>query len=352
MMVNADWAHSSIPSERREFVRAQYENLWAGVKAKAATLLEIGERDLSRIHLFMRRNFGPDFENEILKEKYAGHEKQKSKSGFIYDRQIIDVNDADTRVVTLMTDAVKMRAAIDAFGPNIKRVIELGSGWGKNLFNLFKFGTPLATEFIALELTETGREITRALAAHCAPTMRISAKEFDYYKPDFSFLSDNKPTAIFTHHSIEQMPEISGQLLDSILAIPGFSCAVHMEPCGFQIPTNNWLENGNLKLMRGIDTRNRNFAAARNQNTNLYPLLRQYEREGKISIRSVQKYFTSHLIENATTLIVWGPPTATTGNGHEAERRDDLLPDGYKRGKKSPPYAKRLWGAAKRRLIA
>jgi hypothetical protein len=341
--------HSADPSERRDFVLAQYERLWTGVKTKAESLLTDGERDLSRVHLFMRRNFGPEFDSQLLKEKYQDHERQKAKSGFIYDKQIIDVNDADTRVITLMTDAVKMRAAIDAFGPKVERIIELGSGWGKNLFNLFRFGAPLATEFIALELTETGREITRTVAAQAAPTMRLTTRAFDYYEPDFGFLTENKPTAVFTHHSIEQIPEVSPRLIDAILSIPGFTKCVHLEPCGFQIPTNNWLANGNAGLMQSIDARNKRFAEKRNQNKNLYPLLRQYEQQGRISIHAVCKYFTSHLMENGTTLIVWGPPgAANTGAGHDNTRRDDLRASV---AEKPNQRFKSLWGSAKRRLI-
>lgn len=341
--------HSSDASERRDFVHAQYERLWTGVKAKADSLLAEGERDLGRVHLFMRRNFGPEFDSQVLKEKYRDHERQKAKSGFIYDKQIVEVNDADTRVITLMTDAVKMRAAIDAFGPGIARIVELGSGWGKNLFNLFRFGAPLDAEYFALELTETGREITRTVAAQAAPTMKISTKAFDYYEPDFGFLSENEPTAVFTHHSIEQIPEVSQRLIDAILAIPGLATCVHLEPCGFQIPTQNWLANGDLALMRSVDARNKRFAEKRNQNSNLYPLLRAYELQGRIKIHTVCKYFTSHLLDNGTTLIVWGPADRDQAGGKSAQRRDDLR---HSAAESSRAYLTRLWASAKRRLIA
>jgi hypothetical protein len=315
-------------AERRELVMSQYERLWTGVEGKARFLLAGGERDLSRVHLFMRRNFGPQFESAHLEEKYKGHERKKAKDGFIYDKQLVKIHDGDTRVVTLMTDAVKMREAIDAFGPDIERIAELGSGWGKNLFNLFRFGAPLAAEYHALELTETGRAITRLVAAEAAKTMKVSTHFFDYYEPDFGMFAEPKATGIFTHHSIEQIPELPERLIEAVLQIPGFKRCVHLEPCGYQIPKNNWLEGGDAELMRNIDTRNRRFSEKKNQNRNLYPLLREYERQGKIRIYTVRKYLTSHLIDNATTLIVWGPSDRKLSDGELVNpRRDDLLPD-------------------------
>ena len=322
-------APSQTVPERREFVHSQYERLWTGVYEKARAVLDLGERDLGRVHLFMRRNFGPEFESEYLAQKYKEHEQSKAESGFIYDRQLIKVYDADPRVITLMTDAVKMREAVDAFGPDVERIVELGSGWGKTLFNLFRFGAPLKVEYHALELTETGRSITRMVAAEAATTMNITTHSFDYYEPDFGMLKQAKTTGVITHHSIEQIPELSTLLIDAILAIPGFSRCVHLEPCGFQIPGANWLANASLRQMHVIDEANRTFSAKRNQNRNLYPLLRDYEGQGKIAIHTIRKHLTSHLLNNATSLVVWGP--AQPPSPAVTSIRDDLSPDGPRR---------------------
>lgn len=319
---------SAPPTEREEFVHAQYERLWTGVLEKAQKVLASGERDLSRVHLFMRRNFGPQFESEYLEKKYKEHERKKVQTGFIYDKQLIKVIDADSEVSTLMLDAVKMREVISSAGPAIERFVELGAGWSKNLFNLFKFGAPSNVEYHALELTKTGREIAELIAREVAPTMNLSTHFFDYYRPDFSMLSSPKSTCVLTHHSIEQIPQIAEELLERIISISGFSLCVHLEPVGFQIPTNNWLiDRDACETMRHIDEGNRRFAEKRNQNMNLYPLLRQLEQQGRIRIHTVRKYFTSHLLHNATTLIVWGPAQdACQVPIEENKRRDDLLP--------------------------
>lgn len=54
-----DLAFSTVTETRRSFVEGQYEHLWQGVSDKFEKSLSLGEKDLSRMHLFMRRNFGP-----------------------------------------------------------------------------------------------------------------------------------------------------------------------------------------------------------------------------------------------------------------------------------------------------
>ncbi len=321
-----DAAHGSL-EERREFVSEQYERLWDGVYEKAKALLDGGERDLSRLHLLMRRNFGAEFSDPHLAQKYRNHEKQKIEQGFIYDKQIIKVHDADTRVITLMTDAVKMRETIDAFGPDVERIIETGSGWGKVLFNLWLYGGTGNADYYALELTKAGRKIAELIAEESTANIKLRTQPFEYYDADFSFLSDKQKTCFFTHHSIEQIPTIGREYIDNMLATPGFHRCVHMEPIGWQIPTNNWLADPELKgRMSEIDKANKRFAEKRNQNNNLYPLLREYEKQGKIRIHVCRKYLCSHLIANATTLIVWGKGDGVKSNEELINsRRDDLL---------------------------
>lgn len=80
---------------------------------------------------------------------------------------------------------------------------------------------------------------------------------------------------------------------------------------------------GDVRLKNNIDEGNRRFAGKRNQNSNLYPLLREMEKQRRIHIFSVKKYFTSHLIDNATTVILWGSADVSSPV-NPAWRRDDL----------------------------
>ena len=314
---------------RRPYVLEQYERLWEGVYEKAKGLLESGERDLSRLHLLMRRNFGQEFSDPHLAQKYRDHERQKVKKGFIYDKQIIQVSDADSKVITLMTDAVKMREAIDAFGPGVERVVETGSGWGKTLFNIWLYGGPGKADYFALELTNAGRRTAELIAKESTADIKLQTRLFDYYDADFSFFADERKTCFVTHHSIEQIPEISTNYIDEILAVPGFHRCVHIEPIGWQIPANNWLIGKDVSnKIKEINDVNRRFSEKRNQNHNLYPILREYEKQGKVRIYICRKYLCSHLIDNATSLIVWGKGDGVISDEELVNsRRDDLLPN-------------------------
>lgn len=188
-----------------------------------------------------------------------------------------------------------------------QRIVELGSGWGANLFQLRCGGAPRDAEFVALEYTEAGREVTQLLAA-MDPAMKLSIHSFDYYHPDFSPLSSAMPTVAFSNHSIEQITKLGGTFFDSLLAVPGLQHVVHIEPVGWQLrggaedllsrmlpPTLSWR----------LDFRRR--ARRHGYNTDLVPLLHSLERNNRIVIDLVLPDHIGANPLNPGTVIVWHP---------------------------------------------
>ena len=57
-------------------------------------------------------------------------------------------------------------------------------------------------------LTRSGRAVTEAILNAAASKPDLRTAFIDYYEPDFSVLTGAKRTAVVTHHSIEQIPEI------------------------------------------------------------------------------------------------------------------------------------------------
>lgn len=314
------------PSPEREArALSEYGHLWASTASKADELLDSGEAELNRLVLLMRRDFGEEFSDPILKKKNQERDVERKKTGFIFDRQHIRVNGVEARTATLMLEALKMRTLVDLCA-GAERIVELGAGWGKNLFKLWLYGASRDAEYHAMELTPEGRALATRVAQKAAPNMKFFAQPFDYYRPDFSMFADDRPTVVFTHHSIEQIPQIGDYLLEAVRKIPGFIRSVHMEPVGFQVPGNSWLE-ASLETMTGIDERNRSFAEKRDQNRNLYPLLRSMELAGTIRLPIVRKHFCSILLKNATTLLVWEDPrTPELSDTSMKAERDDLQP--------------------------
>lgn len=193
-----------------------------------------------------------------------------------------------------------------------QRIVELGSGWGGNLFRLWLAGGPGRAEYVGCEYTEAGRDVNR-LFADLEPALRMTSLPFDYLTPDLSALRSGADTLLFTCHSIEQITEIGESLFDEILALPNIRRVVHLEPVGWQIGRNSSL--GRLldiltwvvppKVSREIDFRRR--ARKHRYNTNLIPLLRDLERRGRIRIERIEKDIVGANPLNPGTLIVWAP---------------------------------------------
>ncbi|MCB0419285.1 MAG: class I SAM-dependent methyltransferase, partial [Bdellovibrionales bacterium] len=236
-------------------------------------------------------------------------------------------------------EALKMRTLME-LTRGAERIVELGAGWGKNLFKLWLYGAPLDAEYHALELTPEARNLAKRVAQSAAPKMPFFTHAFDYYRPDFSMFAEAKPTVVFSHHSLEQIPSVGERLFEAIKGIPGLIRVVHLEPVGFQVPGATWLENVRPDRMEYIDSLNRAFATKRDQNLNLYPILRSMELEGSIRLTRVRKHFCSILLKNATTLLVWEPngtPSLTTPE----TQRDDL---------QEPPPQPSVWTRLRRKV--
>ncbi|MDQ6433972.1 hypothetical protein RB623_07925 [Mesorhizobium sp. LHD-90] len=116
-------------------------------------------------------------------------------------------------------------------------IVELGSGWSSNLFQLYVGLGRTRSETIhyhGAEFTKSGRSAALALAAHDAH-IRYGAYHFDYRKPDLSFLPEGKGhVLVFTRHSVEQVDLISDELYSQLAARRRPITLVHIEPVAWQ----------------------------------------------------------------------------------------------------------------------
>jgi len=195
-------------------------------------------------------------------------------------------------------------------GEDTRRIIELGSGWGTNLFYLWLGGAPRAAEYVAMEYTEAGREVTRLLAG-TDPGLALAVHPFDYNRPDLSAFRSLDRTVVFTSYSIEQMTELNDALFEELLAIPGLDRVVHVEPVSWQLLAGSALGPliGALsyvvppRLSLEIDLRRRSRNSGYNRD--LLPKLRALERGGRIRIERVVKNYVGPNPLNPATAIVW-----------------------------------------------
>lgn len=183
------------------------------------------------------------------------------------------------------------RALLDACVPETGLVVELGSGPGLNLLDLYLWGGP-RVPYYALEPTESGRACTTILA-ELEPDLDLRTAAYDYRRPDYRALpTGNAHVLVYTVQSIEQIPLLSREVVTGLFALGDTVTGLHFEPVGWQILS----EPGASQ---------RAYATQMGYNRNLWPLLQELEREGELTIDTVAANIFGHKVKNACTLIVW-----------------------------------------------
>ena len=130
---------------------------------------------------------------------------------------------------------------IDATGP-YDAIIELGCGYGRNLFEIFYGGGPREAKYIGGEFTKSGVEIAQKLAKK-APKMKTEFFHFNHLEPKLPFKKPFKRAFVFTCHSIEQVMQISENWFDEVVKAGEFVRGAHIEPFGFQLKNSGPLSD-------------------------------------------------------------------------------------------------------------
>jgi hypothetical protein len=284
-------------------VRDQYEDYWGDVLDSARQIVAAEPENLARalglcVAAFAAR---PRKVRRVRGRQVAALVAGRSLPPVLSPRCI----DTITRVA--ITDLV-----LGCCDAETKRIVELGSGWGTNLFYLWLGGAPRSAEYVAMEYTEAGRDVTTLLAS-AERALRMSVRPFDYHHPDLSALRSEDKTVVFTSYSIEQITTLSDRLFDELLAIRGLDRVVHVEPVGWQL-----LDRGPIGRLVGalsyvmpprlsleIDVRRRSRATGYNQD--LIGRLRGLERAGRIRIERIEKNYIGPNPLNPGTAVIWRP---------------------------------------------
>lgn len=186
----------------------------------------------------------------------------------------------------------------EACGNDTNTIIELGSGWGRNLFMLWLWGGPRTARYYALEFTPSGRSCSDRLG-ELLPDMDLRSIEFDYNKPDFSALKIQPgKVVVFSCHSIEQIPNLDDkfirQLIDLAPQLEGF----HFEPVGWQIRAETGAPG---------EGSTRDYAEHHDYNQNLWQMLTRLQDDGVIRIDAVYPEAYGHTAPNSYSIIKWRP---------------------------------------------
>ena len=136
---------------------------------------------------------------------------------------------------------------IDATGP-YDAIIELGCGYGRNLFEIFYGGGPRDAKYIGGEFTKSGVEIAQKLAKK-APKMKTEFFHFNHLEPKLPFKKPFKRAFVFTCHSIEQVMQINENWFDEVVKAGEFVRGAHIEPFGFQLKNSGPLSDMHKDFM-------------------------------------------------------------------------------------------------------
>lgn len=180
-------------------------------------------------------------------------------------------------------------------------IAELGAGYGGNLIRLAKAfqdktGKSLPEcniKLLMAEYTKTGRDLClEMLKRKNAPDMELQF--IDHKAPDLSFLKQFKVPFILTIHSIEQVPEIPSDYFKILSEVAPNVRGLHMEPVGFQFEPDatKWAAHSA-------------FMKRQNWNQNFADVIKQAEKDGYITIDSVDTSYAAGQPENPTTLVLW-----------------------------------------------
>jgi hypothetical protein len=176
--------------------------------------------------------------------------------------------------------------------PATDLVVELGSGWGRNLLLTWLAGGPASARYVAAEYTEAGRRVAARLAA-LAPGLELDSIPFDYNAPDLGTVETGRRALVFTAHSVEQIASLPDETTAQIRSIAEEVTCVHFEPVGWQFREGE--AHGSSE----------DHAASHDYNANLAEMLRRRAAAGELEILEVIPEAVGMNPSNATTIVAW-----------------------------------------------
>lgn len=274
-----------------------YQDAWARWGTLFDAILSGGETDLRRVLNIFDRVCEREVNTRL--EQQAGGNVPLTPFGEALE-VTISQSESTLRVPLQTNFHGTLARWLSAFHePDMDCIVELGSGYGRNLFELYYRGGPNPVKLFAGEITESGRALTRKLA-DLEGNLDITVVPFDFTKPDFSFLGPQrrKNVLFFTRHAIEQVPLIPDELVTGMLAAAERVTCVHFEPFGFQF--KNGTEHHGT-----ISRRHEENALARGWNRNLAEVCMRLNTAGRIKVHYLFKNIIGEDPINPTSIMIW-----------------------------------------------
>lgn len=143
-------------------------------------------------------------------------------------------------------------------------IVELGSGIGERLFEVYLSGGPRGIPYYGAEVWETGRAVADRLAA-LEPGLDFRSVPFDMHTPDFSFLRGHRRVLLFSNAAICCVEHLPLAFVEGMAGAAPSVVGVHYELISHQFqaaPSDRYSSERNLnrdfmgllKLAQGAGT--------------------------------------------------------------------------------------------------
>jgi hypothetical protein len=175
-------------------------------------------------------------------------------------------------------------------------LVELGCGYGQNLFSIHAQGGP-DIPYFGGEYTDSGVTMARELAA-LPNGGRFTFFHFDHRDPDLAAVPRTRRAMVFTCHTIEQVRSIPVDWFRTVGSIADEVHCLHLEPFGFQ-----------MERAGPISEKQRESFAVRGWNGNMAGAAQEAGARGDILITALYTEMTfPEDPENPPSLMIWRTP--------------------------------------------
>jgi SAM-dependent methyltransferase len=183
-------------------------------------------------------------------------------------------------------------------------LIELGCGYGANLFSLSLAGRWRSLS--GFDISENGIQAAREAARH----FNLPAVSFDRLDitdrgdPNYRRIKDK---TVYTYYCLEQLKYSTPTVIENIIRA-GARRIIHIEPT-FEL----------LRMWHPVDLTTYFYVKKQDYQDNLVTTLKNFEKRGLIKILDLKRLYYAPTYRNDPTLICWEP---------SASAQDALSPEG------------------------
>jgi hypothetical protein len=274
------------------------ERAFAYSDSLARSLLRLTLRRVKRTADIVDADYNQLHWNKILSDKrWLGAKDLRDYVTSLDDKPVL--RKADGQIVRMDSRtyysyrAEALGSLIARHAGNAKHIVELGAGYGINLFSLY-LSRPDWT-FAGFDISANGITTGNEIARHFGISDKISLDRIDLTDAADPNLGVIKDQTVFTYFCIEQIPYDVRKVVENIIAA-GPKRVINIEPTTELLDLTKPRDVVSLAYIRSVDYQ-----------TELFTTLDTLERQGRIRIVARERMQFAPTINNDGFLYCWEP---------------------------------------------